>query len=330
MKRVVMILATLILFVACLFLFSVNAFAFDDEYITSWSNWYKDGDLINVNNDTLSGQLRYVLDENDACAYFYFMYSNCDGDYKDKDVSLDFDISNSSNKYSFSVSKSGVKNADDDIYVAYDFENVNSEFGNGRLLVGFEMKNKTDRALLNKITCTFNAGSKISCIILDDCNFDMYVEPKTVSQKNTTTKLTTERSSANSTAKGASKTAKSSTVKRTSTKFVPKYTMNNHNKSDIQNKNNNSTKFSGTATTGDDRTSNSVSESVGGTSSNETFMSAVSSENNSNMSYPKSSKFAFKVAVFFGILGIVALCFGVLLKGNKPSAESDDNADDNE
>ena len=324
-----MILASLILFVACLFSLSVNAFAFDNKYITSWSNWYKDGDLINVKNDALSGQLRYVLDENDACAYFYFMYSNCDGDYKDKDVSLDFDISNSSNKYSFSVSKSGVKNADDDIYVAYDFENVNSEFGNGRLLVGFEMKNKTDRALLNKITCTFNAGSKISCIILDDCNFDMYVEPKTVSQKCTTTKPRTERSSANTTAKGASKTTKSSTVMHTSTKFVPKYTMN-HNKSDSQNKNNNSTKFSGTATTGDDRTSNAVPESVVGTSTNETVMSDVSSENNSNMSYPKSSKFAFKVAVFFGILGVVALCFGALLKGNKPSAESDDDADDNE
>lgn len=92
-----------------------------------------------------------------------------DGDYKDEDVSLEFKISNSTNKYSFSVSKSGVKNGNKNISINYDFDDVNSKFGNGQLLVGFEMKNKTDRSSLNQITCTFSADSKNSCVILDDC-----------------------------------------------------------------------------------------------------------------------------------------------------------------
>ena len=126
MKRVRILSTSLMLFVICLFSFSVNAFAFNNEYITNMGSWYKNGDLININNDVLSGQLRYILDENDACAYFYFIFSNCDGDYKDKDVSLEFEISNSTNKYLFSVSKSGVKNGDKAIYINYDFDNVNS------------------------------------------------------------------------------------------------------------------------------------------------------------------------------------------------------------
>lgn len=117
MKRVGILSTSLILFVICLFSFSVNAFAFNNKYITDSGSWYKNGNLININNDVLSGQLRYVLDENDACAYFYFLYSNCDGDYKDEDVSLEFKISNSTNKYSFSVSKSGVKNGNKNIYI---------------------------------------------------------------------------------------------------------------------------------------------------------------------------------------------------------------------
>ena len=72
MKRVGILSTSLILFVICLFSFSVNAFAFNNKYITDSGSWYKNGNLININNDVLSGQLRYVLVENDACAYFYF------------------------------------------------------------------------------------------------------------------------------------------------------------------------------------------------------------------------------------------------------------------
>lgn len=332
MKRVRILSTSLMLFVICLFSFSVNAFAFNNEYITNMGSWYKNGDLININNDVLSGQLRYILDENDACAYFYFIFSNCDGDYKDKDVSLEFEISNSTNKYLFSVSKSGVKNGDKDIYINYDFDNVNSEFGNGRLLVGFEMKNKTDRSSLNQITCTFSADSKNSCVILDDCVFDMRVSADNPSQKNSGSKSRSERRGTNSTSISAPKTNNKKASKSDATKFVPKHTTNNHNNSGRQNKNdNNSTKFSGTGTTYNIKSPSSVLESDSGTTQNETVTSDFLNNNGgNNLSYPKNSKIAFKIAIFFAVLGIVALGCGLFLKDNVKDNDLSDKNNDNE
>lgn len=327
MKRVGILSTSLMLFVICLFSFSVNAFAFNNEYITNLGSWYKYGDLININNDVLSGQLRYVLDENDACAYFYFIYSNCDGDYKDEDVSLKFEISNSVNKYSFSVSKSGIKNGNKDIYIDYDFDNVNSEFGNGRLLVGFEMKNKTDRSSLNEITCTFGADSKNSCVILDDCVFDMRVSADNLSQKKSGSKSRSERKGTNSTSISAPKNNNKKASKSDTTKFVPKHTINNHKNSDGKNNNdNNSTKFSGTGTTYDTKSPSSVLESDSGTTQSETVTSDFSNNNGgSNLLYPKNSKIAFRMAIFFAVLGIVALGCGLFLKDNNLSDKNNDN-----
>lgn len=326
MKRVGILSTSLMLFVICLFSFSVNAFAFNNKYITNSGSWYKNGDLININNDVLSGQLRYILDENDACAYFYFLYSNCDGDYKDEDVSLEFKISNSTNKYSFSVSKSGVKNGNKNIYINYDFNDVNSKFGNGQLLVGFEMKNKTDRSSLNQITCTFSADSKNSCVILDDCVFDMCVSANNLSQMKSGSKSRSERKGTNSTSISVPKNNKKAS-KSDTTKFVTKHTINNHNKSDRQNKNdNNSTKFSGTGTTYDIKSPSSVLESDGGTTQSETATSDFSKNNGgSNLLYPKKSKIAFRMAIFFAVLGIVALGCGLFLKDNNLSDKNNDN-----
>lgn len=75
MKRVGILSTSLILFVICLFSFSVNAFAFNNKYITDSGSWYKNGNLININNDVLSGQLRYILDENDKLVLIFTFYT---------------------------------------------------------------------------------------------------------------------------------------------------------------------------------------------------------------------------------------------------------------
>lgn len=335
MKRILRMSISLLLFAVCLFSFSFNALAFDNEYISNMGKWYKEGDSANFNNGVLSGQVRYVLDENNACAYFYISYSGCKGNYKDKDVSLKFDISNSSNKYSFSVSKSGVKNSDKNIYVEYDFENINVDYGNGRLLVGFEMKNKADRSKLNKITCNFSAGSKNSCTILEGLSFDMYVDPTTVSQRNVTTKSRTVKSHTDLTSKVVPKTTKKQTSKSSSksTKFVPKHTMKNRGENAIgDNSKNDTTKFSGNADRNDkskdtsvtDSKINEESDSLKNTKSSTTYNS-----NTAKLSYSKESKLSFKIAVVLGVLGVAGLCYGLLLKDNKTSSKDDDNADDN-
>lgn len=335
MKRILRMSISLLLFAVCLFSFSFNALAFDNEYISNMGKWYKEGNSANFNNGVLSGQIRYVLDENNACAYFYVSYSGCKGNYKDKDVSLNFDISNSSNKYSFSVSKSGVKNSNKNVYVEYDFENINVDYGNGRLLVGFEMKNKVDRSKFNKITCNFSAGSKNSCTILDGLSFDMYVESTTVSQRNVTTKSRTVKSHTDLASKTAPKTTKKRSSKSSSksTKFVPKHTMKNRGKNALgDNSKNDTTKFSGKA----DSDNNSKDTTVTVYESQEESDSlkntkAFTTHNMSGakLSYPKESKLSFKIAAVLGVLGVVGLCYGLLLKDNKTSSKDDDNADDN-
>lgn len=109
-----------------------------------------------------------------------------------------------------------------------------------------------------------------------------------------------------------------------------KHTINNHNKSDRQNKNNNSTKFSGTGTTYDIKSSSSVLESDGGTTQSETVTSDFSKNNGgSNLLYPKKSKIAFRMAIFFAVLGIVALGCGLFLKDNNLSDKNNDNENHN-
>ena len=189
---------------------------------------------------------------------------------------------------------------------------MNSKFGNGQLLVGFEMKNKTDRSSLNQITCTFSADSKNSCVILDDCVFDMRVSANNLSQKKSGSKSRSERKGTNSTSISVPKNNNKKASKSDTTKFVMKHKINNHNNSDRQNKNNNSTKFSGTGTTYDVKSPSSVLESDGGTTQNETVTSDFSKNNGgSNLLYPKKSKIAFRMAIFFAVLGIVALLLAV-------------------
>ena len=204
---------------------------------------------------------------------------------------------------------------------------MNSEFGNGQLLVGFEMKNKTDRSSLNQITCTFSADSKNSCVILDDCVFDMCVSPNNLSQKKSGSKSRSERKGTNSTSISAPKNDNKKASKSDTTKFVTKHKINNHNNSDRQNKNdNNSTKFSGTGTTYDINSPSSALESDGGTTQSETVTSDFSKNNGgSNLLYPKKSKIAFRMAIFFAVLGIIALGCGLFLKDNNLSDKNNDN-----
>lgn len=87
------------------------------------------------------------MDEKNGCAYFYFAYTDFLDKYSEDDIQLEFYVYNSINNYTFSVTNSGI--SDDsvlknlDIYI--NFSNINADSHNGRLLVGFELKNKSDK-----------------------------------------------------------------------------------------------------------------------------------------------------------------------------------------
>ena len=143
------------------------------------------------------------------------------------DISFDY-VYNSINNYTFSVTNSGI--SDDsvlknlDIYI--NFSNINADSHNGRLLVGFELKNKNDKKITNFISCTFKVSSTKSCNLVDECKLDMYVKPVTTAKKVTTTKLTTsklkEKRTVVSTVSSKTTNKTNKTKEQVSTKFVPK------------------------------------------------------------------------------------------------------------
>jgi hypothetical protein len=120
----------------------------------------------------------------------------------------------------------------------------------------------------------------------------MRVSANNLSQKKSGSKSRSERKGTNSTSISAPQNNNKKASKSDTTKFVMKHTINNHNKSDRQNKNdNNSTKFSGTGTTYDIKSPSSVLESDGGTTQSETVTSGFSKNNGgSNLCTPRKAK----------------------------------------
>lgn len=340
MKRVIVIFVSIVLLTVGVFSFSPYAFAFDDEYISNAGKWYKTGTVISIENKIVTGQLHYIFDKKSGCAYFYFSYSNCDGVYNDDDVELEFRITNSKNNYSFNVSKSGVRNEDisKSFYVDYDFDNINSDLGNGRLFAGFEFKNKTDKSLLNHITCTFKAGNKASCTVMDSVPFDMSVEQSTNTSRATSAKSTTKKSSSKVNTTIAPNSAKSKdkskSVKKETTKFVPKRrTVNTksrkYNAGEVTGAS--STKFSGQSDLSSSlalNENNIVNDTA--TTINTTQDTTYNfKSNHGTLSMSKASKRMLPIAGVCGVLGLVFMIYGIFSKSNKSKTSADNSSDSN-
>ena len=228
MKKALSIFCFFIIAFVNIFAIDGNAYAFDGEYVDKFGKWYNKGTVIDIDCSFVQGQFHYIMDEKNGCAYFYFAYTDFLDKYSEDDIQLEFYVYNSINNYTFSVTNSGI--SDDsvlknlDIYI--NFSNINADSHNGRLLVGFELKNKSDKKLTNFISCTFKVSSTKSCNLVDECKLDMYVEPTTTAKKVTTTKLTTsklkEKRTVVSTVSSKTTNKTNKTKGQVSTKFVPK------------------------------------------------------------------------------------------------------------
>ena len=185
MKKALSIFCFFIIAFVNIFAIDGNAYAFDGEYVDKFGKWYNKGTVIDIDCSFVQGQFHYIMDEKNGCAYFYFAYTDFLDKYSEDDIQLEFYVYNSINNYTFSVTNSGI--SDDsvlknlDIYI--NFSNINADSHNGRLLVGFELKNKNDKKLTNFISCTFKVSSTKSCNLVDKCKLDMYVEPTTTAKK---------------------------------------------------------------------------------------------------------------------------------------------------
>ena len=185
MKKALSIFCFFIIAFVNIFAIDGNAYAFDGEYVDKFGKWYNKGTVIDIDCSFVQGQFHYIMDEKNGCAYFYFAYTDFLDEYSEDDIQLEFYVYNSINNYTFSVTNSGI--SDDsvlknlDIYI--NFSNINADSHNGRLLVGFELKNKNDKKLTNFISCTFKVSSTKSCNLVDECKLDMYVKPVTTAKK---------------------------------------------------------------------------------------------------------------------------------------------------
>lgn len=232
MKKALSLFCFFVIAFVNIFAIAGNAYAFDGEYVDKFGKWYDKGTVIDIDCSFVQGQFHYIMDEKNACAYFYFAYTDFLDEYSEDDIQLEFYVYNSINNYTFSVTNSGI--SDDDILKNLDihsnFSNINADAHNGRLLVGFELKNKNDKTLTNFISCTFKVSSTKSCNLVDECKLDMYVEPVTTAKKVTTTKLTTrklkEKRTVGSTVSSKTTNQTNKTKGQVSTKFVPKQKLN--------------------------------------------------------------------------------------------------------
>ena len=295
MKKALSIFCFFIIAFVNIFAIDGNAYAFDGEYVDKFGKWYNKGTVIDIDCSFVQGQFHYIMDEKNGCAYFYFAYTDFLDKYSEDDIQLEFYVYNSINNYTFSVTNSGI--SDDsvlknlDIYI--NFSNINADSHNGRLLVGFELKNKSDKKLTNFISCTFKVSSTKSCNLVDECKLDMYVEPTTTAKKVTTTKLTTSKLK----------------EKRTVVSTVSSKTTNKTKKAGRKS----GKKFSGSASNSVRTTKFEYSTATATTAPKE---KAVTTSTDYT-SYPKAvySKKSKNIFIFGGVLGtigLVLLLYGVI------------------
>lgn len=188
------------------------------------------------------------------------------------------------------------------------------------MLVGFELKNKSDKKLTNFISCTFKVSPTKSCNLVDECKLDMYVEPTTTAKKVTTTKLTTsklkEKRTVVSTVSSKTTNKTNKTKGQVSTKFVPKQklTQSQINGSETKKAGRKSgKKFSGSASNSVRTTKFEYSTATATTAPKE---KAVTTSTDYT-SYPKAvySKKSKNIFIFGGVLGtigLVLLLYGVI------------------
>ncbi len=230
-----------------------SALAFDSNYVGNSGYWNDKGTALNIENGSFSGQLKYIIDEDNGCAYFYLTFYDSSFTASDiNNVRLIFTVKNSLNSYTFSVGKSGLEvekgNVDDNLDVYYDFSKLKSSNTTQEIFSAFNMKNSQDKKLCSEISCEYTIGQNKNFDLFKSVKMDMLVTTtvkttttKVTTTKTTTTKTTTQKTTTTKAASSSTTTAKSSS----STKFTASTTKKTAEKSTAQS----STKFTPSAGT---------------------------------------------------------------------------------
>ncbi|MGN1328883.1 MAG: hypothetical protein ACI4V4_04200 [Eubacterium sp.] len=333
-----------------LFSFSSTAFAYDDGYVGDSKYWNDKGEIVDISNSNFNGCLKYVIDEESCCMYFYLSFYDSLMTESSSDCCLSFNVKNSKNDYLIALGKNGVisdnqSSIEKNFNVYYDFSKVKPKYHGGEIFAAIEFKNSDDKNVENIVSCEYSCGKNNNFYVKDGIVVNMVkttvitttekttkqtTEKTTKSTTEITTKLTTEKAEASETTSAKTTKATTSTTNKTTstttektTKFVPSTT--NKNSSSVEKTSTQSaTKFSA-------EKNNSGNVSVGSNESTDvldesgTFLpedlqnidsdksSAVSEEiSTSEGDRTNDSKvlFVFGIAVF--VIGVCLILYGTL------------------
>lgn len=211
-----------------IFLFPCTCYAVDTDYLSGDSieeiYWSDCKNIININNDDLIGNIKYIPDSENNCFYIRISFHSTADDYDAEKVRIGFTVSNSVNSYRFAVSNTGengelITENNDNFKIYSSFDLYPSKRRGGYIYIGFDFKNKTDKTLNNTIGCEYSCGDYCVYNLFDDVSVDMY---KPTSKKSTTTKkskVKTTKSGKATTVKGKS-SSKAKSKKSSQTKYA--------------------------------------------------------------------------------------------------------------
>lgn len=321
-----------------------NAFAFDKSYMGDDSKWNDADNVINVSDGNFHGCLKYIIDEEDDCAYFflYFMDNTLKG--SSKKPSLTFDVKNSTNSYHFAVSADESdsdlsSNVTDNFNIYSDFSHLNMNYGVGEMYVAFEFKNSSDKKLENIVSCEYSCGN-FDCLLKKNIVIDLVpattqkAQAKTTEKtsKQTTVKTTTEKKTTTKTTKTTTKSSTKPTTKKTSKSTTKKSTTAKSTKFSPSVRKSQSTAASVTSKSSQ-QTSAAESSVVNETIDAGEMLSQITDNSsvlnktgNDNFSRSTESKVLFAVGILVFVIGTLLVIYGSLKGKYKIVPVSDDDA----
>ncbi len=201
------------------------AFAYDDGYVGNSKYWNDKGEIVNISNDDFDGCLKYIVDEENCCMYFYLSFYDSLLTESSDSSYLIFKVKNSKNDYVITVGKDGIiadneLNVENNFNVYYDFSKVNPKYHGGEIFVAVEFKNSDDKSSDNTVSCEYSCGKNNNFDIKKDIAVNMVqttVPVTTEKATKTTTEKTTKSTSVKST---TAKTTKPNTEKSVATKTL--------------------------------------------------------------------------------------------------------------
>ncbi len=290
------------LIISLIFLFPYTCYAVNTDYLSGNSieeiYWSGCKNVININNNDLIGNIKYIPDSENSCFYIRISFHSTADDYDAEKVRISFTVSNSVNSYRFSVKNTGdngelITENGDNFKICYSFDLYPSKRRGGYIYIGFDFKNKTDKSLNNTISCEYACGDKCVYNLFDNVSVDMY---KPASQKSSTTKSSkTNTTKSNKATSQKSNSSSKTTVKKSSqTKYAG---------SNLYKAGQNTTKEAETETDFDDHTISNTDEDEISTNAPKSQLS-------------ETAKKLLTAAAVIAAIGAAAIIVGLAIKPN--------------